>query len=1812
VNDLTDLAALVAASRILVIDDNQAIHQDFRKIFGANREPSAPSEAELALFGGGAGFSGVPEFQIDSAYQGQEGLALVRLALEQQYPYALAFVDVRMPPGWDGIETAAQIWQHDPDIQIVICTAYSDYSWSEMLAKLGRSDRLVILKKPFDTIEVVQLASALTEKWRLARQSRAILEDLEGRVAERTGELSQSVEELRRSESLKGAMLQASLDCIVTIDHEGKIVEFNPAAQATFGLTPEQALGKTMVDLIVPPRLRDAHRRGFAHYLATGKGPILGKRLELEAMRADGGEFPIELTITPIGATSKPMFTGFIRDITARKEADEKIKRLNRVYAVLSGINALIVRVGDRNELFREACRIAVEQGSFELAWIGSFDPATLDVNPVAWAGLGAEEYLRKVKSTGRDDQGQGAYGRAMREQRPAFNNDMSVDTGIGGARREEALRRGYRSLMVLPLIVGGAVAGNLSLFAKEPNFFDDEEVRLLANLASNISFALEHIGEAEKLDRMTRVNAMLSGINGAIVRIRDRQELFQEACRIAVETGGLRFALLCVVDEAGRRLRPVASAGDAADDFLEKVRGRLTLRDDAPEGHGISAKSVRERRACVANEVETDADITHKKFVADRGIKSAASLPLFVADRAVGAFTLHAAEVGFFDDDEMKLLNEVAGNIAFALEHIEKEEKVQRLTRVYAVLSGINALIVRARDRDELFDGACRIAVDAGRLRMAWIGIVDRSEMMVVPVASAGADPEFMALAKDRFTLREDTPLGNTLTARAIRSKTIVVSNDVKNDSAVAFGKRHVERGTRSLAVLPLLVSGEAVAILALYAQEVGFFNDEELKLLTELAGDIAFALEHIEKAEKLARTTRVNAMRSGINEAIVRTHDRQGLFEEACRIAVQSGRFPLAWVAAADRRDKLMKAVAWAGDERGFVQFTRPTVYAKEQGKAGLAAQAIENLRPALCNDIAADGRAMRYPKEALERGYRSAVALPLAVDGTGIGALVLYAAEPGFFDAEEVKLLVDLADNVSFALEHVERQEKIAKLSRIRAVSSEINAAIVRIGETKVLLEETCRIVSEHGKFEMIWIGAIDDERQLVQPIAWQGFSEETARAVNWASISTAKGSIGEAIQTRRLSVRNDIAGELPGGRLRAEALKAGRRSSICLPLLVDGKVTALVVLFAAGRGFFDEEELRLLTGLAGDISFGLQNISRQHKLDKLARIRAVSSEINATIIRVHEREALLRETCRIAVEHGKFELVWIALIDREKERIQPVAWAGFSSEIAHGLTWAYLDAQKGTLAEVIRTRKVAVRNDIDAEISTGILRREAVKQGYRSTVSVPFMVDDNVVAAMVLFAAGRGFFDAEELALLNEVAADVSFALQAIDKQAQLDYLAYYDALTGLANRSLFLERVAQYIRSAASRGHKLALYLVDLERFKNINDSLGQAAGDALLRQVAEWLTRKVGDANLLARVGADHFAVVLPEVKPQGNVARLIEKAIGAFLEHPFHLNDSVFRIACKVGIAVFPDNGANADTLFKNAEAALKKAKARGDRYLFYTQQMTETVAGQVTLENQLRQALDNEEFVLHYQPKVSLASGKLTSAEALIRWNDPRTGLVPPGKFIPVLEETGLIYDVGRWALRKAIEDYLRWRDAGLPAVRIAVNVSPLQLRSRGFVAEIQQAIGIDARAEAGLELEITESLIMEDVKHNIASLQAIRAMGVIIAIDDFGTGFSSLAYLSKLPVDTLKIDRSFVIDMTAGPEGLALVSTIITLAHSLRLKAVAEGVETEEQSRLLRLLKCDEMQGYLFSKPVPREIFETKFLAQPSPVGVGLIKG
>jgi EAL domain-containing protein (putative c-di-GMP-specific phosphodiesterase class I) len=293
--------------------------------------------------------------------------------------------------------------------------------------------------------------------------------------------------------------------------------------------------------------------------------------------------------------------------------------------------------------------------------------------------------------------------------------------------------------------------------------------------------------------------------------------------------------------------------------------------------------------------------------------------------------------------------------------------------------------------------------------------------------------------------------------------------------------------------------------------------------------------------------------------------------------------------------------------------------------------------------------------------------------------------------------------------------------------------------------------------------------------------------------------------------------------------------------------------------------------------------------------------------------------------------------------------------------------------------------------------------------------------------------------------------------------------------------------------------------------------------------------------------------------------------------------------LAANAGIALFPVDGDETDTLLRHAESALKQARTTGDRHLFYTQHLSESSSEKLAMESRLRRALENEEFLLHYQPKVDLETRRVTGVEALLRWQNPDMGLVQPSQFIPLMEETGIIVEVGAWALRQACMDRSRWADLGFKAPRIAVNVSTVQLRRNDFVRMVKNVLRT-AGNEPGIDIEVTESLIMQDAADNIAKLHAVRDLGVKIAIDDFGTGYSSLGYLTKLPVQVLKIDRSFVISMLDDPSAMTLVSTIISLAHALRLEVVAEGVESEEQAKILRLVRCDQMQGYLISRPIP----------------------
>jgi len=435
------------------------------------------------------------------------------------------------------------------------------------------------------------------------------------------------------------------------------------------------------------------------------------------------------------------------------------------------------------------------------------------------------------------------------------------------------------------------------------------------------------------------------------------------------------------------------------------------------------------------------------------------------------------------------------------------------------------------------------------------------------------------------------------------------------------------------------------------------------------------------------------------------------------------------------------------------------------------------------------------------------------------------------------------------------------------------------------------------------------------------------------------------------------------------------------------------------------------------------------------------------------------------------------------------------------------------------------------------------------------------------------------------MIGTVAIDIT---EQKTQEERLNYLAYYDPLTGLPNRALFLERLGQLLQETTQK--KTALVVLNVNRFGIVNESLGHSAGDTLLRELASRLRSTWPDPGQVARPSAECFAGVLTDVTDDANIAHVLDDLLEKVFAFPFVVDGKELTVSMTSGIAIAPMDGGDVDTLLRNAEAALKQAKTLSARYAYYQPAMNATVTQTLMLENKLRRALDHGHLDLHYQPKVCVATGDIVGLEALMRWNDPELGPVSPARFIPLLEETGLILEVGQWAVVRAMNDFRTWQEEGLQPPRIAVNVSTIQLAQEDYLDALRCTVNDIGAESHGLDIEITESLLMADIVGNMEKLRAIRKMGINISIDDFGTGYSSLGYLAKLPVNALKIDRSFVISMADDADSMAIVSTIVSLAHSLGLKVIAEGVETEEQRQLLKLLKCDEIQGYLFHKPLP----------------------
>ncbi len=602
-----------------------------------------------------------------------------------------------------------------------------------------------------------------------------------------------------------------------------------------------------------------------------------------------------------------------------------------------------------------------------------------------------------------------------------------------------------------------------------------------------------------------------------------------------------------------------------------------------------------------------------------------------------------------------------------------------------------------------------------------------------------------------------------------------------------------------------------------------------------------------------------------------------------------------------------------------------------------------------------------------------------------------------------------------------------------------------------------------------------------------------------------------------------------------------------------------------------------------------------LSTQKKLSRINRLYRVLSEVNGEIVRASNSEELYQSICRIIVEEGGFKFAWIAEIEDE-EHVNPVAYckaAYFYENIEADLEASMSDNIKSLIE---RLKKEG--HEAEAHIKDGIFIHEKLTIPIwqeKEFISIPLYYGREIRAILKVYSNEIDSFSGDEIHLFKEIANDISYAITTMENKEHLEFLTNFDLLTRLPNRHLFKERLEMAVYSANYQKEVFATVLVDIDQFKLINDTFGYGFGDTVLLKVAEHLKRIIRPEDILARYGSDEFALVFFNLKCKEEISHFVEK-INELSTHPVILDKEEIYLTLSAGIALFPKDAHSASELKMAAETALKTAKAYGgNTYLFYAEEMGSTDQSKIRFQNELKKAIHNKEFTLFYQPQIDLRSMEICGAEALIRWMHPEKGLISPNDFIPILEESYLIEEIGQWVIEESCRQIKAWGEQQIE-LAVAINISTKQItRNSNFFTSLVDTVISSGINPGLLHVEVTESLIMENLSVVESGLKLLGEHGILSSIDDFGTGYSSLFYLKKLPVYALKIDRAFIKNLPHNEEDIAISSAIVSMSKSLNKKTIAEGVETDAQLDFLKNIGCDRVQGFLFSRPLPADEFE-----------------
>jgi diguanylate cyclase (GGDEF)-like protein len=1147
-----------------------------------------------------------------------------------------------------------------------------------------------------------------------------------------------------------------------------------------------------------------------------------------------------------------------------------------------------------------------------------------------------------------------------------------------------------------------------------------------------------------------------------------------------------------------------------------------------------------------------------------------------------------------------------------------------RNIARTFAALSATNEAILYAKSPDELYRQVCEAAFSSGDFLATAIFLLEPGTNILRLAAGVGEDTR--RLRGIDISIVADAPEGSGVCGQAFRDRMVSISNDFLNDErSLAWREGALNAHVGAAAALPLMCNGRSVGVLLVTRHEAGSINHQIVSLLERMSANISFALDKFElelerrNAEQaMDRLSRMYAALSATNEAILRAKSAVEMFQLICQAVSNGGKSPGTAIFLHDQDSSALKFTAGAGRMAHlFPQLQLSSDPASPRGQ-GLHGPAFRTGRVQVSNDVQSDDRLRPWHALAATTDIHTCAALPLMRRGGAVGVLLFFIREAGWLDEQGLELMGRISENISFGLEMFEHegqrrlvQMQKDRVSRMFEGLSATNEAIMRAKTRTELFELVCEAAILGGTFASVAIALAEPDGTFLRIAASKGPHYGSLKKHRFA-ISPGHsegGSLsGTSFRTCEPCIANDFLADPRTAYWHTLARQSGTQSGASFPLLQNGNNSVGVLLFLSSeKNVFTDDLVELLAKLAENVSFALDNFDladektrAAEQKDRLTRMFAALSATNEAIMRAKTREEMFELVCAAAVLGGKFTSTTIALAEPGEEFLRIAASTGRNNSRMRSTRLSIFAGRpegQGLSGTAFRTKAPCITNTLLADERIAYWHALARGGGTMSAAAFPLLSKGSEAVGVLLFCASEeNVFTDDLVELLARLAENISFALDNFDRadekteaEARIEYLASHDGLTSLPNRETFNELLHHAIEAARRYQRRFAVLFIDLDRFKVINDSLGHEAGDILLVEIASRLRQSLRSSDIVARLGGDEFVVILEATGNNHEVAQIARELLSV-LSQPLQLSGHECHTTASIGIAMYPDDGTDVHTLTKNADMAMYLAKEDGKNdFRFFTKEVKMQSIERLMLETALRHALERNQFSLQYQPKVDLATRQITGVEALLRWAHPERGMLPPAQFIPLAEETGLIVPIGRWVLREACLQNMAWQRRGLRPVSMAVNLSPRQFVDENLLNDIDEALAASGMSPVLLQLEVTEGMVMRNVPRAIKILDAIHNRGIRLAIDDFGTGYSSMSLMKQFPIDTIKLDRSFVRDLPDDSEDQAIAQAIISMGKALGMTVVAEGVETIGQEAFLRDHACDEMQGYLVSKPV-----------------------